>query len=55
MSAAAVHAAAAPTRGLRPIRKVHKLVHDRRSLPIPHVNIVVRNISRAYYHKTPGR
>ena len=56
MSVAAVRAAAAPTRGLRPIRKVRKLVHDRRGLPIPHLDIVVRDthLSRLgeHYHNT---
>jgi large subunit ribosomal protein L5 len=55
-AAAAVRAAAAPTRGLRPIPKVRKLVHDRRGLPIPHLDIVVRDthLSRLgeHYHNT---
>jgi large subunit ribosomal protein L5 len=58
MSAAAVRTAAAPTRGLRlrPVRKIRKLVHDSRGLPIPHVDIVVRDthLSRLgeHYHNT---
>jgi large subunit ribosomal protein L5 len=54
--AGAVRAAATATRTLRPVRKIRKLVHDRRGLPIPHVDIVVRDthLSRLgeHYHNT---
>jgi len=56
MSAGAVRAAVTAGRGLRPIRKIRKLVHDQRGLPIPHVDIIVRDthLSRLgeHYHNT---
>ncbi len=56
MSAGAVRAAATATRSLRPVRKIRKLVHDDRGLPIPHADIVVRDthLSRLgeHYHNT---
>ncbi|KAI9432407.1 ribosomal protein L5 domain-containing protein [Lactarius psammicola] len=56
MSAGAVRAAVTAGRSLRPIRKIRKLVHDERGLPIPHVGIVVRDthLSRLgeHYHNT---
>jgi large subunit ribosomal protein L5 len=56
MSARTVRAAATATQSFRPIRKIRKLVHDDRGLPIPHVDIVVRDthLSRLgeHYHTT---
>jgi len=53
MSVGAVRAA---TQRSRPIRKIRKLVHDNRGLPIPHVDIIVRetHLSRLgeHYHNT---
>ncbi|KAI0292670.1 mitochondrial 50S ribosomal protein L5 [Multifurca ochricompacta] len=56
MSAGTIRAAVTAGRSLRPIRKTRKLVHDERGLPIPHVDIVVRDthLSRLdeHYHNT---